>query len=224
MTLSKNIRYLIIPGMEKTSAPEGFPPAHRSMLLRHVVRMLLIGAVMISGMSARAQEAQEGDVEIFRGISCDAVGSRAGEIMTGKLAGVPLHQAVRDMDGTALDAALIVSAYDQSHQPEVFQATWVARCGQVAIDVPEDEPNAAQRLFAGRPCEAVRDRAGTIMIGRMGGLSWDEAWNHLRKSDLDGALINDAYSLPRPSDTSDAFQQQEDFQNLWGQRCELMRL
>lgn len=195
--------------------------------------MLSILALLASSAGLSAQPAFEGDEEMFRGASCAEAGSRAGEVRSGKLAGVPLHQAVRDMNGTALDAAIIVSVYDissgiASHNgaqtPEAFQADWVSRCNLAASDVPVADAGPAQQLFADMSCAAVQDRAGVIMIGRMGGLSWSESRTHLRKSELDDALINDAYSLPRSADTSEGFQQQEDFQNAWEQRCELMRL
>jgi hypothetical protein len=85
------------------------------------------------------------------------------------------------------------------------------------------EESVPDTLFQGVTCEHVRHRAGAVMIGRTGGLSYREALQHVRKSNLDQALIDDAYKVPVPLAQSGAFEVWEAFISDWGLRCDLAK-
>lgn len=75
-------------------------------------------------------------------------------------------------------------------------------------------------VFESKDCADVRRRASMIVSGRMGGLTWQSAWRHLRHSELDGRMIIAAYELSRFYQTnSEMFSRQDEFVEHWVSRC-----
>lgn len=98
----------------------------------------------------------------------------------------------------------------------------------VLLTVPGDRGNAQESdadvaLFSDLSCDQVGQRAGAIMMGRMGGLSKREATESVRKTELDASLIDEAYALPSTRDNLAAFDQIEEFTASWVLRCQAMR-
>lgn len=82
--------------------------------------------------------------------------------------------------------------------------------------VQETRPSG---LFDGITCEEVETRAGEIMLYRQISARKDDALLFMQKTDLDRALIDDAFKVGHKIDSREMFAAVDDFRSRWMVIC-----